>query len=967
MASSNHKVDIVVGVKDLASSALRNIQNSFNNIGRGLNSAGTFMGAFTRNLDSAITKLDGLANSMYKFNMYTSSLQRNLQNITAIGAVAAGAIAVQGTKSALDYDYKMRTMQSRMGTTNAVRQNVSNYVLNSPDMKTAYKPTDIADIGIVLGQAGINTAQDMKSLMKSVSYFAESVDAAPDQAAEMVVAAAKGFGVSMKNSQQITDKLTVALNQSLLHVEELPHAIGELAGRANMYGQSFDSSLTALMTMRNQGVSAAQGSQDFLNAMRNVSRIGNDSTLYKKTMGYFQDLGINDAIFDPVTRKLKEFPDLIDDIEKAMVKQGFTNPRYNIKSQSDYENFLAANNGVAPSDFWDSMKAMPLISRVFGAAGTAPIIAGLQTKYDAVDANGNPTGQTYYGASALKQMYNQVHNSDGAVDQTHATIAESGKYQLEVLGNAWQTAQIKLLDGLVPLIKTGAEQLSNLFNPSQISRGPGQPLDAAMYEQTNPFKEMKKALDQTVQGYEKSGHPIIASTLNTLGNGAIGGIQIGQTMPQMFKPIMDAFTKDITNGKWGTNIATFPMSIVKNGIKFITDLFKANKEFNDAVKNLPTDLQDPAKLIETVTKGGIALMVSGVIIKTIELGIRGVSGLLKTGKTAANLSKAILGALMDKEAGPAGVGGTVAKALGSNMNIKANIVNVYGATVNGKGGGTTPGVGGGTATRTAAQEGERAAESAGQSALKSFASKVGPWALLGSNIALAAGSAYVLTHPKETNQMIEKNPIQKAVSQSPLAPQTDKKIDEMYNILKDPSKYKGPKAPGSTELKPTKNSNFFIPTVVKDKPSAASGATLADSKTTNALFSKLEKLASDNFGKSKADKDPGAYKEFVKNYNQITSTVKEGTGNMSNAIVSGFNTANTKLQNIKLNNQVAVNVAPPSVVVSGNIPKEFLTVKSSGSTGFTTTGGSPQGDMKANAAMNRLNTINQRRIGWGSY
>lgn len=966
MASSNHKVDIVVGVRDLASSALRNIQSSFNNIGKGLNSAGTFMGAFTRNLDSAINKLDSLANSMYKFNMYTSSLQRNLQNITAIGVGVTGALAVQGTKAALDYDYKMRTMQSRMGTTNAVRQNVSDFVLNNPDMKTAYKPTQIADIGITLGQAGVNTAADMKSLMKSVSYFAESVDADPSTAAEMLVSAAKGFGISMKNSGEITDKLAVALNQSLLQVDELPHAIGQLAGRANMYGQSFDSSLTALMTMRNQGVSAAQGSQDFLNAMRNVSRIGNDSTLYKKTMGYFSDLGINDAIFDPVTRKLKEFPDLIDDIEKAMVKQGFTNPKYNIKSQKDYESFLASNNGIAPSDFWDSMKAMPLISRVFGAAGTAPIIAGLQTRYDAVDSQGNPTGQTYYGASALKQMYNQVHDSSGAVDQVHATIAESGQYQLQVLGNAWQTAQIKLLDGLVPLIKTGAEQLSNMFNPSQPSKNPGQPLDASAYEQTNPFTEMRKALDQTVKGYEKSGHPILASTIDTIGTGAIGGIQIGQTMPKMFKPIMEAFTKDIVNGKWGTNIATFPMSIVKNGIKFITDILKANKDFNDAVKGLPKDLQDPAQLLQTITKGGIALMVSGVIIKTIELGIRGVSGLLKTGKTAASLSKSIVDALMDKDP-TKGAGGAISKALGKTMAINANIVNVYGKAVNGgTGTGAGGGVGGG-AGKTAEKEGEQAAEKAGSSALKGFASKVGPWALLGANVGMAVTSAYIVTHPKETNQAIEKNPIQKAVSKSPLAPQTDKKIDEMYNIIKDPSKYQGPKAPGATQLKPTSNSNFFVPKVVESKPSAASGATLADSKTTNALFSKLEKLATLNFGQSKADKDPGGYQEFVKNYNQITSTVKEGTGNMSNAIVSGFNTANSKLQNIKLNNQVAVNVAPPSVVVSGNIPKEFLTVKSSGSSSFTSATGTPQGDMKAASAMDRLSAITQRRMGWGSY
>jgi hypothetical protein len=444
MASSNHKVEIVVGVRDLASRALNGIQKTVNGMGTGFSRAGTYLGAFNRNLDSVIGKMDRLANSMYMFNMHTAALQRNLKNITMLGAGATAGIAVQGTSKALDYDYNMRKMQSRMGVGNSGRKDVSNYILNSLANKVSYTPNDLAQMGITLGQGGISSSKDMKSMLKTVSYFSEAVDAVPDDAAEMVISAAKGFNISMENSSMITDKLTVALNKSLLHVEELPHAIGELAGRANMYGQSLDSSMTALMVMRDQGITAAQGSQDLLHGLRQASRIGNDTTLFKKTEGYFKSLGVTDAIFNPKTRKLKEFPELIADMEKAMINKGFINPRYRnqVNNESTYKSFLKKNGGIAPADFWDAEKAMPLISRVFGAAGMTPIIAGLQSKYEEVDKEGKKTGKVYYGSEALKHTYNDVKNSDGEVNKTHNTMVQSGKYQLQVLKGGHHIARM---------------------------------------------------------------------------------------------------------------------------------------------------------------------------------------------------------------------------------------------------------------------------------------------------------------------------------------------------------------------------------------------------------------------------------------------------------------------------------------------------------------------------------------------
>lgn len=923
MAGSDHKVEIVVGVRDLASSSLRNIQKTVSTLGTGFSSANSFLGAFHSNLGNVISKMDTLANSMYKFNMYTSSLQRNLRNITLLGAAAAGGVAVQGANNALQYDYIMKQTQARMGVNSNVRKDVSNYILNNLANRTAYSPIDIANMSTVLGQAGINNAPDMKSLLKSTSYFSEAVDAVPADAAEMVISAAKGFGISMKNSQQITDKLTVALNQSLLHVEELPHAIGELAGRANMYGQNINSSLSALMVMRDQGISADQGSQDFIHALAQASRIGNDTTLFKKTRGYFNSLGITNAIFDPKTRQLKEFPELIGDMEKAMIKKGFINPKYKgqVNNESTFNAFLAKNGGAAPKDFWDSEKAMPLISRIFGTAGMIPVMAGLQAQYDQIDPKtGKKTGKVYYGANALRQEYNMVQNADGATKATHDIISNSGQYQLERLKSNWQGFEIRMMDNLVPLIQTGATQLGNLLTPGE----------------KGSMDVFRKALKSTVNNYKSQGHNTMAGVVDFLGNGAINTAEISQVVPSIFKQIGSAINKDLAKANWGNNLITFPMHIVENGIKFVSDIVKANKDFNDAVNKLPKNLQNPAKLVDVLVKGGVALMVTGVVVKTVELGIRGVSLALKGTKLATSLTTTILSMLTGKTTSG---GNAVSKILGSNMAIKANIVNVYGGVVNGGKGGVT------------AAEGTVAAE--GEATIASTASKFGskilpyslavmrealPIAIIGDLMSGANGG------PSFTEPLLKSK-------YNPLNNQSDKKIDEMYHMMKDPSKYSGPR---NTELKA--DSNFFKPKFVKSKQGAANYSYSSGEEPYwwKAIGSAIQKFINSGDGGKKVEQQN---KEFMDNYSKAVSDFPKNTYVLQGAIVDGFNSANNKLQNLKLNNAINVVVQPPQVNVTGNIANS-VKVTSQGSSSFT------QRENSNDTAWSRMNSIMQRRLGW---
>lgn len=908
MATGSHKVSIVVGVKNLASPALNSIQKTFTSMQKTIATTGTFLGAFNRNLDATIHKMDRLANSMYKFNMYTSSLQRNITNVGVIGGVAAGGIAYQGTNNALQYDYKTHIMQSRMETTSQVRKQISDYILKDLNMKVGYNPSELADMGIILGQAGVNNTKDMKSMLKTVSYFSEAVDAAPEQAAEMVISAAKGFNISMENSSQITDKLTVALNKSLLHVEEMPHAIGELAGRAAMYGQTLDSSLVALMTMRDQGMPAAQASQDLLHTLKQGSRAGNSEMLFKRTAGWFKQLGIDEGIFNKDTRKLKEFPELVADLEKAMVKGGFVNPKYNIKTQKDYYDFIAKNGGKAPDDFWDSMKANPLLTKIFGAAGLAPIAMGLQTKYEEVDKKtGEKTGQVFYGSEALKKMYNDVKNSDGAVEKTHDIISNSGLFQLKVLGGAWEAVQTDFLTEIIPIIKTGAEQLSDWLGGNKQGSG---------------FQKFDEAIKEAAQNLRDRGNPGTAEFVETAGTGIMNGVKISGTMPSMFKQISQAFNENFVKSDWGSNIVEFPFHIVKNGIGFINDLLKANEEFQAAVAKLPKDLQDPAKLVETLTKGGIVLLVTGAVVKTIELGVRGVSAAMKGTKIVTSLTEAIIKLFTGGGKNP-GVGGVVGNAL-KTVTMTAGVVNIYTGAVNNGGPGIPPGGSGNKSNKAPSKK-------------VSTLSKGAAFLKNGIPIAIATDIASgAMGGPSLTKSAMESK-------YNPLNPHIDEKVEKINNVMKNPTKLGGEEAKivpvtegDIVEKFKTAIKEFFTPKKVEQPANAATNPYVAAGiPVPGRLKSMLDK-------------------EILEGYKTYPFTEKP---DVTQSILSGFNSANEKIQNLKLQNNLSVNVAPPQINITGNI-KDAINVTTNGSSSFTMRENSNQ------SAGDRNSNIMQRRLGW---
>ena len=1048
----NHKVEIIVGVKDLASRQLDRIGSQVAGFHKHFSNAGSFMGAFNRGIDTAIGKMDKLANSMYRFNMYTSDIRRNLSVFGEIGAIAAGGLAVQGTKKAMDFDYNTSKMQSRMEGSPEMKKQISDYILNELNYKVAFSPNDIAKLGVTLGQGGVNNTPDMKDALKTSTYFAEAVDADANTAGEMIIAAAKGFRISMDDTGTISDKLTTALNKSLLRVEELPHAIGELAGRASLFGQSLDSSLTALMVGRDQGMSAAQTSQDMLHGLRQASYIGNEMTLFPRRRKYYEALGVDTSFFDMDKRQMKEYPEVIASLEKTMVNNGFTNQKYKVKSMEDMEAVKKDNGGVLPEDFWDNMKAAPLISRVFGAAGMAPMMMGLQAKWEGVDPEtGEKTGEVKYGADAVKELYKEVKfESDGATDKTHAIMEQTATFQTEVLKGAFEAAQIKFLDNMVPVIKAGAEGLTSWLGGPKDDGPTKASGDQMMGTPKTGLEKFQDAYRGAADNFRAEGNRGTGNFIEGTGDAIVGGIKIGDALKPLYNQISDAFGNLFT-ADWGDSLIELPLKFVENVGKFILDVGKGSKDLSDAIEKLPDNLQDPAQLASQLAKGGLAFLAAGAIVKVIEMAIRTASLTLKGAKVSKGLVEGILASL---GFGGKGKGKGAASALGGKgtMTVTAGVVNVYGkagvggvpgAAGAGRAGGpvildrngrpippsnsgsptpprqkpTVGGVIGGVATYATLGYGAyKAGEYIGGKMMDNMdkgqgvrdkipgvdpdgkidkyqqlitqthrGTELKPYNPKADKVDYSKSSGITggIPKPGQVNNAVSKAadrivpPKAKTVmneagghmikgvkeSATVLSKSVEKagskSVKETTRALNTYSKKSerlsgaaikaGEDALIKSQKSATTISSKASNETVKKTSKAMTKAT-SDAQTTavkvagkaeknnsqqNAKLAKIFGVEAANMGTTISTKTQEISNVTAKGISdtkvQLTGTVSEGVGNINGSIVSGFNTANERLQNIKVQNHVNVQVGSPQVHISGSIKSVVQNISSSGS------------------------------------
>lgn len=186
--------------------------------------------------------------------------------ISSVGAATTAVIAFG--KSSVDtgsqFDKSMSQVAATMGTTVDRIEELRDFAMDM-GAKTAFSATEAADALNYMALAGYSSEQSMSALPTVLNLAAAgSIDLA--SASDMVTDAQSALGLSMEESAELVDKMTMASSKSNTSVSQLGSAILTIGGTAKNLAGGTTELATAIGILADNGIKGAEGGT----ALRNI-------------------------------------------------------------------------------------------------------------------------------------------------------------------------------------------------------------------------------------------------------------------------------------------------------------------------------------------------------------------------------------------------------------------------------------------------------------------------------------------------------------------------------------------------------------------------------------------------------------------------------------------------------------------------------------------------------------------------
>lgn len=356
---------------------------------------------------SMSTSLAGGAKGMGQLNNTVSSLVPGLN----LGAVGFAGIGIAALKSAGDFERSMANLQIMTGITDkssvAFKQLEATAI--SVGESTTFSSKEAADGMAELAASGL-TAQQTIAAIGPVAKVAEINQVSMAEAANTATTAMNAFGLSANDVSKIIDIQTTAANMGVLKFQGFQQAIANVGSVAKLSNQSLEGMTAALISLTNNGQSAADAGTSIKSALLSLTNPSDEAA------GAMKQLGLN--IFD-AQGKMRPFAEIVRQIEN------------NTKNMTDAQR----NQLLATLAGSDGIRAFA------GALGTT-----VKVQRDGQEV-------TLKGADALEEFQRQLDNSAGAADKAAAVIHSTFNAQLEELGGQVEEMVRKLGSEFLPVAK----------------------------------------------------------------------------------------------------------------------------------------------------------------------------------------------------------------------------------------------------------------------------------------------------------------------------------------------------------------------------------------------------------------------------------------------------------------------------------------------------------------------------------
>ncbi|MGE5551522.1 MAG: phage tail tape measure protein [Bacteroidota bacterium] len=325
-----------------------------------------------------------------------------------------------------------------------------------------------------ISSAGVTAVEEIEKLTMGVAAFAAAGGTDMPEASRAIVSAVNGFRLPMEKATHVADVLTKSVQLSMLRAEELPIAVGNMAGIAGQVGQSVESAMSGLMAARAVIGSAEDAATSYRAAMMHLIAPTNEASRILDTLGI--------SLRDPQGR-MRAWPEIIEEFQASFAAAGplIDQFRQFAGASGDELKALAEAYGMSGTQIEGLVTAANqgtqafqdyVIATVFGQDGIRAVTAGLNAQTVAM-VGGREVALT--GAEALKYWQQQLEASGGTA-QTAAEVQMSGlKGAMEELSGSIESAGLSLAGPLAGPLRGVAKLLTFVTN---IVNGLPKPLQA---------------------------------------------------------------------------------------------------------------------------------------------------------------------------------------------------------------------------------------------------------------------------------------------------------------------------------------------------------------------------------------------------------------------------------------------------------------------------------------------------------
>ena len=174
---------------------------------------------------------------------------------------------------------------------------------------TNFTATQAAEGLNILAMSGYSAA-DSIAMIEDVLHLAAAGSMEMSSAAGYISGAMKGFNDETKDSAYYADLMAKGATLANTSVTQLGDALSQSAATASSYGQSAESTTTALLRLAEQGETGSNAATMLAAAMKNIYSPTDQA---KQAM---EELGVK--AYDPVTGKARDFNTVINELNAAL-------------------------------------------------------------------------------------------------------------------------------------------------------------------------------------------------------------------------------------------------------------------------------------------------------------------------------------------------------------------------------------------------------------------------------------------------------------------------------------------------------------------------------------------------------------------------------------------------------------------------------------------------------------------------